>query len=157
MYNSKRRIFKSCSIPPTGKTDGKSEFNQGYRVVMQLTEPYFDTGRCVVFDNFFSSIPLAKGLSDKGTVCLGTLRANKREIPPEFLEWKKREIGSTLYGFHENLMLLSWVAKKKKPVLILSSDPRAYPSYSGNGKPSVHRMERRSCTKLARNMKVSIT
>lgn len=52
---------------------------------------------------------------------MGTLRKNKKEIPPAFLPERRREVHSTRFGFHEQLTMCSYVSKKSKAVLILSS------------------------------------
>ena len=57
----------------------------------------------------------------RGLTFVGTLRKNKREIPPDFLPTKTRDVGSTLYGFTKDITLVSHVPKKNKAVLLLSS------------------------------------
>lgn len=70
-------------------------------------------------------------LLDLGFVALGTLRANKKELPREFLPEKSKAAGTTVYGFHdEKVMLVSWTAKKNKTVLLLSTDPSSMPTVS---------------------------
>ena len=51
----------------------------------------------------------------------GTLRKNKRQIPPEFLDLRNRGEKTSLFGFRSDSTLLSYVPKKKKNVLILST------------------------------------
>lgn len=57
----------------------------------------------------------------KGLTYVGTLRKNKKEIPPEFLPSKRREVGSAIYGFTRNITLVSHVPKQGKAVLLVSS------------------------------------
>lgn len=110
-----------------GKVDKKPERNQGKRVVLQLCEPYFNTSRRVIFDNFFTSIPLACELLDHDLVSIGTLRMNKREIPKCFLPNKTTSAGTIMYGYSDRLMLVAWTEKKNKTVLFLSTDDDAKP------------------------------
>lgn len=52
---------------------------------------------------------------------MGTLKKNKREIPPQFLPSRDREVGSSIFGFTSDSTLASFVPKRNKSVLILSS------------------------------------
>ncbi|XP_056647447.1 uncharacterized protein LOC130452154 [Diorhabda sublineata] len=58
---------------------------------------------------------------------------NKREVPPEFLSSKNREVFSSLFGFKKDYSLVSYVLKKEKCVILVSSlhndneiDPETY-------------------------------
>lgn len=62
----------------------------------------------------FTSIPLAIDLlGNHRLTCVGTLRRNKVEIPPQFLGNKIRPQYSTLFGFTNKMTLGSYVPKKK--------------------------------------------
>lgn len=89
--------------------------------------PFFNTHRRVIFDNFFTSIPLARELLENGLVSIGTLRINKKEIPKEFLPSKATSPGTVLYGYSDEMMLVTWTEKKNKSVLLLSTDDEAKP------------------------------
>ncbi|XP_052567624.1 piggyBac transposable element-derived protein 4-like [Culex pipiens pallens] len=115
----------------TGKVGNTAEVGQGKRVVLQLTEPYIGSGRRVVFDNFFTSIPLCEELVERNLPCIGTLRKNKREIPvvvQDALKDTAREVGSRLHVYHSELMMTSYISKKNKHVIMLSTDPTVIPS-----------------------------
>lgn len=111
-----------------GKLDQKPEKNQGYRVVTQLISRYYNSDRRCTFDNFFTSIPLAKHLLDQGITSIGTLRTNKKEVPPEFIAKKNLEARTALYGFADEMMLVSWTERKNKTVLLLSTEKSSMPS-----------------------------
>ncbi|XP_008185348.1 piggyBac transposable element-derived protein 4-like [Acyrthosiphon pisum] len=49
------------------------------------------------------------------------MKRNKREIPPEFISEKNRQVGSSLSGFQNDMSLTSYVTTKKKCVIILST------------------------------------
>lgn len=110
-----------------GKINNKPEVNQGKRVVTQLVQPFYNSGRRVTFDNFFTSIPLAEDLRSNGFYSIGTLRSNKRELPKEFLPDKKTPAGTAKYAYHNRMMIASWTEKKGKSVLFLSTDPATLP------------------------------
>jgi len=86
-----------------------------------MVEVVKGTGRNVTTDNFFTSVPLARDLLKKKLSLLGTLRKNKGELPPEFLPCRKREVYSSIFGHQEPLTVLSYVPKKGKAVILLSS------------------------------------
>ncbi|XP_021711432.1 piggyBac transposable element-derived protein 1-like isoform X2 [Aedes aegypti] len=105
----------------TGKKDKQSEKGQGKRIVNDLIEPFIFTGREVTTDNFFTSTELAEELWEKNIMLTGTVRHNKKELPPEFVASKGRMPGSILIGYREPCVLTSYIdGKKKKPVIILT-------------------------------------
>ena len=71
-------------------------------MVRNTTRSWLNTGRNVVCDNFFTSIPLAEDLLQQHTTILGTLRQNKPEIPPEMKPNNGREGKSSIFAFSEN-------------------------------------------------------
>ena len=72
-------------------------------------------------DNFFTSVPLARHLLSKKLSLVETLRNYKSDIPAEFLPNRDRVVNDTLFGHQENLTLVSYVPKKGKSVILLSS------------------------------------
>ncbi|KAG4065245.1 hypothetical protein HA402_012687 [Bradysia odoriphaga] len=105
----------------TGQPSSGREVNQGERVVKSLVTKFKDTGRNIVTDNFFTTLPLAKCLSDWNLTLVGTIKKNKTCIPKEMLADKQREPLSTMFGFHENVTLCSYVPKKNKAVTLIST------------------------------------
>ncbi|KAL4000599.1 NLR family CARD domain-containing protein 3 [Sarotherodon galilaeus] len=117
-----------------GKPDklGPPEKNLAARVVMDLTEGLAPR-RNVTCNNFFTSRKLATWLfRERGHTLLGTLRANRLEIPRELRCVKGRAVGSAeaavLHGgpdgWSPDTVVLSYVAKKNKNVLLLTTSPR---------------------------------
>lgn len=60
-------------------------------------------------------------MEERGLTYLGTLKKNKRHIPPEFQASKKRQPESSLHGFTKDFTIVSYVPKKSKAVLLISS------------------------------------
>ena len=105
-----------------GKTASTREGSVGESVVLKLITPFFNLEtRVVTCDNFFSSVGLADKLHDRNISFVGTMRKNKREIPLEFLPNKLRTIESSVFGFSGYMSLVSYVPKKSKAVLLLST------------------------------------
>lgn len=109
----------------------------GETVVMQLCEPYFRSARTITFDNFFTSYELAQKLRQNGLGCVGTVRKNKKFVPPEFLANKTREESSNMFGFGPNITLLSHVPKRNKVVLLLSTVHHSL-EQNENGKAAIN-------------------
>ncbi|XP_071567686.1 piggyBac transposable element-derived protein 4-like [Temnothorax nylanderi] len=104
-----------------GKSGDVREKNQGERVVKELAAPFKGSGRNITMDNYFTTLPLAKHLLSWKISIVGTLRRNKPYIPKQMAPHKSREEFSTLFGFHENVAICSYVPKKNKAVILLST------------------------------------
>lgn len=60
-------------------------------------------------------------LLKKNLALVGTVSKNKRLIPLEFLAHKEREENSSIFWFKEKCTLVSYVLRKNKAVLLLST------------------------------------
>jgi len=91
---------------------GSGDQGSGDQGVRLLNPPIYTT-----------SIPLAIDLlKNHNTTVVGTLRKNKREIPLCcFLETKKRQLNSTMFGYDKDILLTSYVPKKNKNALLIST------------------------------------
>lgn len=106
----------------TGKTSQGREQNQGERVVKDLCVFYKNSGRNIVMDNFFTTLPLARFLMSWKLSVVGTLKKNKPYIPPEMLPNRNREEFSSVFGFsNDNVTIVSYVPKQGKAVILLST------------------------------------
>lgn len=105
-----------------GRQEGtQRETGQGARVVKQLVSPWRHSGRNVVADNFFSSVDLAEQLLADQMTYVGTIRSNKPHVPEAMKASRGRQELSTLFGFHDQLTLVSYVPKPGKAVLAIST------------------------------------
>lgn len=96
--------------------------NDPASVVLRLIEPISGTGRNITCDNWFTSFDLIKNLLENHRLTyVGTVRKNKRELPPEFVNTKPRPVNSSMFGFQENITIVSYVPKKYKNVILASS------------------------------------
>lgn len=112
--------------------------NIGEQVVLKLAQPFFNSGRGITTDNFFTSRPLAEKLWDSGLTLLGTIRKSKPDIPKSFLPHSSRELHSSIFGFCGYLTLCSYVPKKKKAVVLLSTQHHSQAvAPDGDKKPDV--------------------
>lgn len=71
----------------------------------RLIRPISGSGRNVTCDNWLFSIPLKDDLlNNHNLTIVGTLRKNKREKPPIFVQkFKERPIESSIFGFKKNM------------------------------------------------------
>lgn len=118
----------------TNRRDGLSIPTQ---TVLTLTDPVKGTHRNITGDNWFSSIELVDKLKENGLTYVGTVRKNKREVPPEFLPHKTRPIGSTLFGFTNDKTLVSYVPQKNKSVVMISTMHHNQSIDTNSGKPEI--------------------
>lgn len=96
--------------------------NSASSIVKRLVESIAQSERNVTMDNCFTSISLVQDLLLKENLpVVGTIRKNKRELPTEFVNSKGREVNCTIFGFTNNATLLSYIPKKCKTVLLISS------------------------------------
>lgn len=66
---------------------------------------------------------------------VGTVRKNKPELPPELLVSKGREVHSSKFAFTPAAMLVSYLPKKNKNVVLLSKRTPSS-AVAGKGSPS---------------------
>ncbi|KRX26647.1 PiggyBac transposable element-derived protein 4 [Trichinella nelsoni] len=121
-----------------GKQPGQTGRMNVVDLVKRLVRPWCGKGRNITMDNFFTSIPLAEDLLAKKTTIVGTLRRKKKEVPSELTEARGREVGSSLFCFDRQLTLVSYIPKRKKSVLLLSTmhhDDAVYEDQEG--KPDI--------------------
>lgn len=102
-----------------------------------MCKPIENTNRNVTGDNYFTSIECVDALGDRSLTYVGTLKKNKREIPPEFLASPERRCGSTLYGFAGTTTLLSAVPKRNKAVILVSSMHHSIETGERKNKPEI--------------------
>ncbi|KAJ8363286.1 hypothetical protein SKAU_G00121170 [Synaphobranchus kaupii] len=124
----------------TGRQPGEDvQKNLGEKIVEQLCSGIRQTGRSITMDNFFTSVPLAEKLLEKNLTIVGTLRQNKADIPPVMKKSKSREVHSSEFGFSGNMTMVSYVTKKGKVVVLLSTmhDDKAVDDNSVKKKPEM--------------------
>ncbi|XP_030752697.1 piggyBac transposable element-derived protein 4-like [Sitophilus oryzae] len=111
--------------------------NKPTDIVKRLIDRLKNTNRNLTMDNYYTSYPLAQYLLENGITILGTMKKNKVEIPAEFLPHKARKVGSSLFGFKDNITIVSHVPKKNKAVILLSTMHDAREVDPETGKPII--------------------
>ena len=91
----------------------------GVKVVKDLVGSY--TGKNITCDNYFTCYELCEDLMQNGNTLIGTVRQHRSEIPRSLKSNKQREVLSTLFRFSRSIQLTSYVPKKNRVVLIMST------------------------------------
>lgn len=114
--------------------------NKPTAVVFRMAEPLFGSGRNITADNWFTDMELVNDLKQKKLSYVGTVRKNKRQLPPQFVATKTREQFSSLFGFSGGKTLVSYVPTKNKNVILVStlhSDNSIDPDSGEKNKPEI--------------------
>jgi len=98
-------------------------------------------------DNFFTNRMLAEKLLEKRTSVVGTIRANRREIPPLV----KLPLHDSVFYSSSSLNLTVYQAKQNKSVLILSTLHRGA-AREGDGKKKPEAVLYYNCNKCGVDM-----
>ena len=104
-----------------GKESEAVTKNLGEKVVLNLTETMHGTARNITIDNFFTSKSVAVNLWGLGLTVVGTIRDNRRELIPDVMPNRRRELYSSRFYFSDYLSLISYVPKKGKCVNLIST------------------------------------
>ncbi|XP_057662492.1 uncharacterized protein LOC130897576 [Diorhabda carinulata] len=107
-----------CGQQPEGPL---RQSNSSSGVVMRLSEPIFQSGRNITADNWFTNVELVRKLEEKKLSYVGTVRKNKRKLPANFVLPKGRQVFDSIFGYTKNETLVSYVPKKGKTVVLISS------------------------------------
>ncbi len=131
-----------CNASPyVGKYEERTNAGLASDVVLGLCQPFYGSGIHVTTDNFFTSLSLSKLLAQKQISLVGTVRQNRREIPPQFGEkQQKMELYSSTALYTDAAMLTAYKAKKNKVVFFLSTihkQHRILPAENPKKKPEV--------------------
>lgn len=130
-------IYTGKDSDSTGLDSAEQEFSLPMQAVLKLAKCIKNSGRNVTTNNYFCSIPLCKELSKHGLTIVSTLSKDKREIPSEFQADRRRPVKSSLFGFSGDITLLSYVPKKKKNILLVSTMHNLKEIDGTTGKPEM--------------------
>ena len=90
-------------------------------LVKRLVATWINKGRSVTTDNYFTSVSLAEDLLGVQTTLIGTIRKHRSDIPRELHPNRTRSEYSSIFCFDRQLALGSYVPKKNRAVILLSS------------------------------------
>jgi hypothetical protein len=90
-------------------------------VVKRLVEPINGTGHNIKADNWFMDTSLVFELRKRKLSYVDTLKKNKPQLPVEFVVVKNRPEKSSLFGYRKEATVVSYIPKKGKNVILISS------------------------------------
>ncbi|KAF2899854.1 hypothetical protein ILUMI_06333 [Ignelater luminosus] len=86
-----------------------------------MAAPLFGSGPNITADNWFTDFNLIHKLKTKKLSFVGTVRKNKRYLPFSFVDVKGRAQYSNMSGFNDGIVLVSYIPRKGKNVIVASS------------------------------------
>ena len=104
------------------RAEGNTVNSLGSKVVLDLAQDLFGKGYHLYFDNFFSSVELAKELLIHQTGMIATTRANRRHFPRQ-LRKVSQEQGQAKSVKVGNVECFAWQDKKQVNLLNTITDP----------------------------------
>lgn len=120
----------------SGKEGASRETGQGKRVVLHLTEGL--EGHTVTKDSFFTTDELGAELLRRKMAMVGTVRKSKPELPPQLVTLIRREERSSVFAHTDTHTAVSYVPKKGKNVVLMSTKHReAAISQEAHKKPEI--------------------
>ena len=107
-----------------GKENNIPEKNQGARVIRNMVENLQGGGYGIYADNFFTNLSVAEELLQRNITYVGTIRQNKPDVPTMMKPSPTRKELSSEFLFDQNSTLVSYVPKKRRSVVLLSTQHR---------------------------------
>ena len=110
LYTNDGFVLKTEIYSGTKFADIQS-MGQTAAIVIHLMNPYLDKGYHVFTDNWYSSVPLTKLMSDRKTCITGTLRADRKH-QPEAVSKKKLKKGEMVFQSSDDITVTKWKDKR---------------------------------------------
>lgn len=107
----------------TRKEGNVAEKGLGERVVRDLTREIWGKYHHIYCDNYFTSINLFQDLFDNLTYACGTIRTNRKEIPPAIAKAKLKKQGDMIQRQKGSEVATAWHDKRTVTLLSTNSDP----------------------------------
>lgn len=97
-----------------------------------------DQGYFVGVDNFYTDVVLFEELLKRNTYAIGTVRSNRRLLPPSIAKraWKKAEKGTKRFASEDGVALMNWFDKKAVLIMTTAYAPLIQES-DQKGKPQI--------------------
>ncbi|CAM4726448.1 unnamed protein product [Leuciscus chuanchicus] len=106
----------------TGRQPGEeTEENLAENTVLRLSSGLQKKGLNITMDSYFTSIALAENLFEKNLTMVGTVHQKNPHVPPIMKPSKLRALHTSEFGFCGNVSMVSYVPKRKKAEIILST------------------------------------
>ena len=114
--------FPLVAEPYLGRPLGADrQVNLGRNVALRLSAPFFNSGRNVTTDNFFTDKELSDVLQNNGLTFVGTVRANKRFLPESFKSKRGLQLHASSFLFQDKTTIVNYQTKANKNVVVMST------------------------------------
>lgn len=130
-------IYTGRESDGVGLTEDEKKLSIPTQSLIRLCKSVQGSNRNVTADNWFSSTEGVAQLRKRKLTYVGTMKKDKKAIPEEFLPNKRRPVYSTLYGFREDMALMSFVPKKNRAVCLISSMHNTIETNQEKKKPEI--------------------
>lgn len=110
LYNTEVYVGKNNDKDRQLTNEEKAMGKSG-QVILRLMTGLLDKGHHLYVDNWYTSVPLFKHLSEKQTPCCGTIRKNRGKFPSTFTNMKLPR-GQTLHLVKENILAIRYHDKR---------------------------------------------
>ena len=114
-------IYPLKAKPYFGNKDNAPQRGLAQNIVLKLSLSLHRSDKNIALDNCFTDTTVTVNLLQKGFTFVGTFLKNKAFVAASFLPSRRHEIHSSVFGFQKNATLMSYMPKKNKCKLILSS------------------------------------
>ena len=112
--------FPLVAEPYLGRPLGADrQINLGRNVTLRLSAPFFNSGRNVTTDNFFTDKELSDVLQNNGLTFVGTVRANKRFLPESFKNERGLQLHASSFLFQDKTTIVNYQTKRNKNVVFM--------------------------------------
>ena len=106
-------------------------------MVKHMVREVAGTGRNVMMDRYFTSIPLTEDLLAERLTVVGTINKRRKFLPKELTEARGRQVDTHLFAFRNDVTLVSTCHKPGKLVLAVSTKHRTALVDSRTNKPDL--------------------
>lgn len=107
----------------TGKEGNVAEKGLGERVVKDLTRSIWGKYHHIYCDNYFTSVDLFHELLDNKTYACGTIRTNRKGLPPAVSKCKLKKQGQVVQRQNDAMVATAWHDKRTVTLLSTNSNP----------------------------------
>lgn len=130
-------IYTGKSSDSMTLSEAEKKLSIPTQAVVRLCKPIQSSNRNVTADNWFGSIEVVDELQKMKLTYVGTLRKDKKLIPEEFGPNPSRPVMSSLYGFRDQATLVSFVPKKNRAVVLISTMHHTVEQNTEKKKPEI--------------------
>ena len=137
LADSRTAYFYNRKIYSGKRTDNvDSGVGVTHATVIHMVQPCIDRGHHMYFDNYYTSPAVLKNLSSKGFGACGTLRVNRKDVPP-VIKSANVKPGNPPVSVHHDI---SWMDKRQENLATTIHDDSVQPAIAGCKVPLQHQV-----------------